>query len=199
MADADIVYRMLQRDPALHTAASEYIPAGLNEEIIYVYILPVLQAGDPSRFETARTAFQAIPAQGWESYANRAAVLQEIGDLPGALNMSARALAEAPNDPGVLNNHCYILLQAGRAADALPFCERAVAAAPNAAEDTTTQVRTVESAYNLLLDHYVHPLNTTELLNAGWDELTKEAANKAAKPAPAPQLSRKMPTSSKPK
>lgn len=133
MADADIVYRMLQRDPTLHVSASDYIPAGLNEEIIYVYILPVLQAGDPGRFQAARAAFQAIPAQGWESYSNRAAVLQEIGDLPGALNMSARALAEAPNDPAVLNNHCYILLQAGRADEALPYCERAVAAASNVA------------------------------------------------------------------
>ncbi len=133
MADADIVYRMLQRDPTLRTSASDYIPAGLNEEIIYVYILPVLQASDPERFQNARAAFLAIPTQGWEGYANRAAVLQEIGDLPGALDMSARALSEAPNDPAVLNNHCYILLQAGRAADGLPYCERAVAAAPNVA------------------------------------------------------------------
>jgi Flp pilus assembly protein TadD len=133
LADADIVYRMLQRDPTLQMSASDYIPPGLNEELVYVYILPVMQAGDPEHFETARAAFMAMPAQGWESYANRAAVLQEIGDLPHAVDMSSRALAEAPNDPMVLNNHCYILLQAGRAADGLPFCERAVAAAPNVA------------------------------------------------------------------
>jgi Flp pilus assembly protein TadD len=106
---------------------------GLNVEMIYVYILPVLQAGDLQRFETALQAFRALPAMGWESYANRAAVLQEIGDVAGALDMSGRALAMAPDDPGVLNNHCYILLQAGRAGEALPFCERAVRAVPSVA------------------------------------------------------------------
>jgi Flp pilus assembly protein TadD len=129
--DADIVYRMLQRDPSLNMSAQDYFPAGLNPEIVYVYILPVLQAGDRQRFETALVAFRALPAaEGWGSYANRAAVLQEIGDLAGALEMSGRALAQAPNEPSVLNNHCYVLLRQGRAAEALPYCDRAVAAAP---------------------------------------------------------------------
>jgi tetratricopeptide (TPR) repeat protein len=133
LQDADVVYRMLQRDPTLQVSPQDYIPAGLNEELIYVYMLPVLQAGDPQRFQTALQAFRALPATSWESYGNRAAALQEIGDLPGALDMSGRALAQAPNDPGVLNNHCYILLKVGRAVEALPFCERAVRAVPNIA------------------------------------------------------------------
>src|SRR5438132_4879340 len=58
-----------------------------------------------------------------------------------------------------------------------------------AAEDTATQGRTLGEAYNLLLDHYVHPLDTAALLRAGWDELGKEAAGKAAAPGPAPALS----------
>ena len=133
--DAVIVYRMLQRDPSLNMSAQDYFPAGLNPEIVYVYILPVLQAGDRQRFEAALAAFRALPVtEGWGSYTNRAGVLQEIGDLPGALDMSSRAIAEAPpNEPAVLNNHCYILFSAGRPRDALPFCERAVAAAPGAA------------------------------------------------------------------
>ena len=131
--DADVVYRMLQRDPTLPMPPAQCIPPGLDEEMIYVYILPVMQAGDQQRFNAAVARFRALPAQGWESYANRAGVLQQIGDLPGALSMSERALAAAPNHPAVLNNHCYIVLQMGRAAEAAPFCERAVAAAPGVA------------------------------------------------------------------
>jgi Flp pilus assembly protein TadD len=133
LRDADMVHRMLQRDPTLPIPASDYFPPGLNEEIVYVYMLPLFQAGDPDRFNAALATFRALPASGWQSYSNRAAVLQEIGDLPGALDMSGRALAEAPNNPSVLNNHCYILLQSGRASEAAPFCERAMAAAPNVA------------------------------------------------------------------
>jgi carboxyl-terminal processing protease len=61
--------------------------------------------------------------------------------------------------------------------------------APAAVEDAATQGRTFGEAYNLLLDHYVHPLDTAALLRAGWDQLSKEAAGKAAAPGPAPALS----------
>ena len=61
--------------------------------------------------------------------------------------------------------------------------------APAAAEDAATQGRTFGEAYNLLLDHYVHPLDTPALLRAGWDELGKEAAGKAAAPGPVPAFS----------
>ena len=55
-----------------------------------------------------------------------------------------------------------------------------------AAEDASTQGKAVAEAYNLLLDHYVHPPDTAALLNAGWDNLVKEADGKAAAPGPAP-------------
>jgi hypothetical protein len=58
---------------------------------------------------------------------------------------------------------------------------------PAAVEDAATQGRTFGEAYNLLLDHYVHPLDTAALLRAGWDQLSKEAAGKAAAPGPAPR------------
>ena len=61
--------------------------------------------------------------------------------------------------------------------------------APAAAEDAATQGRTLGEAYNLLLDHYVHPLDTAAMLRAGWDEMGKEAAGKAAAPGPAPAFS----------
>ena len=55
-----------------------------------------------------------------------------------------------------------------------------------AAEDASTQGKAVAEAYNLLLDHYVHPPDTAALLNAGWDNLVKEADGKAVAPGTAP-------------
>lgn len=52
-----------------------------------------------------------------------------------------------------------------------------------AAEDTSTQVQVVESAFNLLMDRFVHPLNSADVLKAGWDELSREATSKGL-PAP---------------
>jgi carboxyl-terminal processing protease len=64
-----------------------------------------------------------------------------------------------------------------------------MAAAPLAAEDAGLQARAFGDAYNLLLDHYVHPLDTPALLGAAWDNLAKEASAKAAAaPGPAPAL-----------
>ena len=57
------------------------------------------------------------------------------------------------------------------------------------AEDASAQVQTVESAYNLLMDRFVHPLSSSELLRAAWDQLAKDAAGKAPDPGPAPQFS----------
>ncbi len=88
----------------------------------------------------------------------------------------------------------FLLLVSGPAGEGLLQYNVAAAAAisspaPAAAEDAATQSRTFGEAYNLLLDHYVHPLDTPALLRAGWDELGKEAAGKAAAPGPAPAFS----------
>jgi carboxyl-terminal processing protease len=64
----------------------------------------------------------------------------------------------------------------------------AALSAPTATEDAATQARSLSEAYNLLLDHYVHPLDTSALLSAGWDQLTKEATGKAATPGATPQF-----------
>jgi carboxyl-terminal processing protease len=64
------------------------------------------------------------------------------------------------------------------------------AVAPAApAEDADLQSRTFAEAYNLLLDHYVHPLDTSALLHAAWDNLAKEADSKASAPGPSPDFS----------
>jgi carboxyl-terminal processing protease len=64
-------------------------------------------------------------------------------------------------------------------------------AAPLAAEDAATQTRTFGEAYNLMLDHYVRPLDTSALLGAAWDQLAREADNaRAAAPGDPPAFTR---------
>ena len=58
-----------------------------------------------------------------------------------------------------------------------------------APEDAGLQVRTFSDAYSLLLDNYVHPLDTSALLKAAWGQLTAETAGKAAAPGPPPTFS----------
>lgn len=133
IADADVVHRMLMRDPTLPMPPEQYLAPNVPEEMIYVYLLPVWQAGDEARFQQALARFRALPVTDWIGMSNRASTLSEVGDTAGALEFSARAVAAAPDEPAALNNHCYVLLQSGRAAEGLPFCERAVARAPTAA------------------------------------------------------------------
>jgi carboxyl-terminal processing protease len=61
--------------------------------------------------------------------------------------------------------------------------------APDATEDAATQTRTFTEAYNLLLDHYIQPLDTAAMLRAAWEQLGKDAAGKAAAPGAAPEFS----------
>ncbi len=57
------------------------------------------------------------------------------------------------------------------------------------AEDISVQTRAFEDAYNLLLDHYVHPLDTSQLLQAAWANLAREADGNALDPGPPPAFS----------
>lgn len=131
--DADLAWRMLHRDPSLPDTPLDYLPPGTDLEMVYVYLLPVWQSGDAARFDAALAEFAQLPARDWISYANRAAALQQIDRPEQALELSARAVAMAPNEPAALNNHCYILHTLERNVEALPFCERAAAGAPTAA------------------------------------------------------------------
>jgi carboxyl-terminal processing protease len=64
-----------------------------------------------------------------------------------------------------------------------------------AAQSTATQAapvdqaaapfHTVEQAFDLLMDNFVHPLDSAALLNAGWQRLVKDASAASA-PAPGP-------------
>jgi Flp pilus assembly protein TadD len=104
--------------------------SAVDLDMIYALIVPLLKTGGDPEFESARAAYLALPAADWYAYANRAAVLEQIGELSSALTMNEQALLMQPDHPAVLNNHCYILTRANRAEEALPFCERAVRSAP---------------------------------------------------------------------
>jgi tetratricopeptide (TPR) repeat protein len=125
---------VLRNDASLPPAVRESMRSvWVDPEAVYTAILPVLHAAnDPDTAEIS-AAYLAIPARDWVSWANRAGVLEQIGDLDGALRASGEALRLEPAHPAVLNNHCYILFRADRAAEALPYCERAVAGAPDVA------------------------------------------------------------------
>jgi carboxyl-terminal processing protease len=61
--------------------------------------------------------------------------------------------------------------------------DAAVASTAAPVEDRATQIRTVEDAYNLLMDRYVHPLDSSVMLQSAWDQLSRDAADRKA-PAP---------------
>jgi carboxyl-terminal processing protease len=71
---------------------------------------------------------------------------------------------------------------------AFAAAEPAAAVSALAAEDAAQQVRVVGDAYSLLLDHFVRPLDTAALVQAGWAQLTQEAAAKAAPVGPPPAV-----------
>lgn len=104
-----------------------------DPEVLFAYILPILKRAGDVEYAAAASAYQALPARDWISYANRAAVLIEIEDFNGATVANEAALALEPNHPAVLNNACYLATRSGRPAEGLPFCERAIAAAPEVA------------------------------------------------------------------
>jgi carboxyl-terminal processing protease len=58
------------------------------------------------------------------------------------------------------------------------------------AADVDAQLKTVDQAFGLLVDVYVHPVDASALLGAGWERMTKDAtAAGGPPPEPAPAFS----------
>jgi Flp pilus assembly protein TadD, contains TPR repeats len=134
LADARIAWGYVEGRPAESVSPSDVVT--LDDESraeILGLILPILREGDRTEFARAKAMYATLPARSWEELSVRGTTLAAIGDSAGAVATSARALAMAPQNPGAQNNHCYILFQAGRAAEGLPLCEAAVAAEPEMA------------------------------------------------------------------
>jgi Putative Zn-dependent protease, contains TPR repeats len=109
--------------------------ASYEEEQRYLLslILPILKKGRDPLFDEAFAAFRALPVKDADGYGSLALVLEQLGDLDGALEASLSAVKAEPANPGYLNNHCYILVRSGRPAEGLPYCEKAVRGAPEVA------------------------------------------------------------------
>jgi tetratricopeptide (TPR) repeat protein len=98
--------------------------------IVLSLILPILKDADPAEFGQARDAYLALPAEDWQSLTTRANALSLIGEHSAAVADSKKAVELQPDDPMLMNNHCYTLVEAGQAAQGLTWCERAAAALP---------------------------------------------------------------------
>ncbi len=96
-------------------------------------ILPILKKGRDPLFAEAFADFRTLPVKDADGYGSLALVLEQLGDFTGALEASLVAVKAEPANPGYLNNHCYILVRAGRPAEGLPYCEKAVQGAPQVA------------------------------------------------------------------
>ena len=134
LADANLAWLMLIEDPS--TAGDPRDRLAISDDLrfeVLVRILPILKGGEAGRFESARALFIALPVEDWAALSNRAGVLEQLGEYEAALVDSKRAVELQPREPAPLNNHCYVLTRAGRPQEGLPFCERAVALAPDIA------------------------------------------------------------------
>jgi tetratricopeptide (TPR) repeat protein len=130
LGDAKIVLRLLsgERLPGFPAQQPPY-----DRVEVLGRVLPILKKANDPGYPAALSQFKASPAADWYDYANRAATLTTVGDIEGALAANAQALSAAPNEPAVLNNGCYLFAKAGRPAEGLPHCEKAVATAPQVA------------------------------------------------------------------
>ena len=134
LADAQIAWGYVEGRVPDGVRASNVVPlTDQGRAQILGLILPILRQGDRADFSRAKAMYVALPATNWQELSLRASALAEIGDRNAAVTASERALAMASDEPVAQNNHCYVLVQVGRAAEGLPFCQQAAAALPELA------------------------------------------------------------------
>jgi tetratricopeptide (TPR) repeat protein len=105
----------------------------VDPEVVLERILPILKRGGDAGYPAALKTYLGLPARDWISHANRAGVLMDLEEYASAEAANAEALKLQPGHPAVLNNACYLLAKTGRAAEGVPYCLRAVSAAPDVA------------------------------------------------------------------
>jgi Flp pilus assembly protein TadD len=132
-ADARVAWDLLATGPDTAPTAEEQPSLEERRRFVLTLVLPILKKARDPAFEAAFAAFRALPVKGAAAHSDLALVLEQLGDLEGALEASLVTVKAEPTNPGYLNNHCYILVRAGRPAEGLPFCEKAVQGAPDVA------------------------------------------------------------------
>lgn len=132
-ADARIAWGFLIGQPPEGSPSDLLRPLddGLRTMVLAV-ILPILK-DDPDIFPAARAMYMALFAEDWMSLSQRAGTLSSLGEHEAAVAASQAALELQPTDPLTQNNHCYTLVEAGRAAEGVAYCESAAAALPRMA------------------------------------------------------------------
>lgn len=133
LTDAKTAVGILSGDPSSPVPRQLAESTSVDRELVYVLTLPILYRAKAPEFPAAFAAYGKLPEADWYSVARKASLLEELDDLPGALAAGARVVALQPDNPALLNNHCYALTRAGRSSEALAFCERALALAPETA------------------------------------------------------------------
>lgn len=134
VADARTAWLILSDDPSGDVMRRMSGPVDEDgRRFLLSLILPILKKGRDPAFEAAFASFRALPVKDVDGYATLALVLEQLGDFNGALEASLVAVKAEPTNAGYLNNHCYILVRAGRPAEGLPYCEKAVQGAPDIA------------------------------------------------------------------
>lgn len=134
VADAHMAWLMLAGAPIADDLRPDQPPvAEEDRRFLLSLILPILKKGRDPLFDEAFADFRALPVKDTDGYGSLALVLEQLGDLEGALEASLVTVKAEPTNPGYLNNHCYILVRAGRPAEGLPYCEKAVQGAPQVA------------------------------------------------------------------
>lgn len=132
--DAAVAWNYLNGQVPDGVSERDILP--LDDEVrhlVLTLILPILKDGDRGDFQRAREVYLGLPAKDWQALSHRAATLSTLGEHEAAIAASKAALDLQPADSMTRNNHCYILVEAGRAGEGLPYCESAVAALPEAA------------------------------------------------------------------
>jgi Flp pilus assembly protein TadD len=132
-ADAHAAWLLMADAPATTPAPDELAAWEETRRFVLALVLPILKKGRDPAFEAAFAAFRALPLKDAAAHGDLALVLEQLGDFDGALEASLVAIKAEPTNPGYLNNHCYILVRAGRAAEGLPYCEKAVQGLPEIA------------------------------------------------------------------
>jgi Flp pilus assembly protein TadD len=132
LANARTAWLLLSNSPEVAPEIrAEESRAVFDPEVVYGLILPILETGHDPYFAAALAAYSALPSGDWQSHANRAATLDNLGDQVGARRENTQALAAQPDNPQVLNTQCYVLAELNRGHEALPYCERVVQMAPD--------------------------------------------------------------------
>ena len=141
LTDAKLAYAILSDGQGVPADALKSArEQSVDKTVVYALIIPILHAAKAPQTAAAVKAYIALPTDGHiGKMANKAVTLSAIGEHAAAIAESEQVIGKVAGDPMLLNNHCEILRVAGRSADALSFCDKALAIDSQAASTHHTR------------------------------------------------------------